>query len=334
MRNSTLKLVNGINNGEIDFYLNHFNTYDNIFKFLEREDALHLIDFENSDVSDYVNYYLNYMLNIKNDKEIIDKIVEKDLWDVIKKGNDYYLTLNNLTDLADLFKSYNREFSSYDVASRVLSEDDSEFFFETTQDIYNDVIEELNEENLNYLKQLIIRRLPEIEVDDDFPDLLVELSDEGIARINQQNIDKIISDSETTNFILDTYLDDVMSDLRSIHNNAYNNAYESEYYDKVNDELSTYFDMRNKEWVKGGKGYDIHIKINKGVLHNILSDFVSEFKDDSYNNTIEYHSYLLRIIIELMEFSDSYDKLYFNIYDYPNHSLVVKNINEIFGHYL
>jgi hypothetical protein len=334
MKNSTLKLVNGINNGEIDFYLNHFNTYENIFKFLEKEDALHLIDFRDGDMSDYINYYHNYMLNVKYDKTILDEIVEKDLWDVIKKGNDYYLILSDLTDLSDLFKSYDRETSPYDVASRVLTEDYWEFFYDTTQDIYNDVIEELNEENLNYLKQLIIRRLPEIEVDDDFPDLLVELSDEGIVRVNQQNIDEIISDRETTDFILDTYLDDVMSDLTSIHNNAYNNAYESEYYDKVNDELSTYFDMRNKEWVKKGDKYDILIKINDGVLYNILSDFVSEFKDDSYNNTIEYHSYLLRIIIELMEYSDSYDKLYFNIYDYPDHSLVVKNINEIFGDYL
>jgi len=334
MKNSTLKLVNGINNGEIDFYLNHFNTYENIFKFLEKEDALHLIDFRDGDMSYYINYYHNYMLNVKNDKTILDEIVEKDLWDVIKKGDDYYLILSDLIDLSDLFKSYDRETSPYDVASRVLTEDYSEFFYDTTQDIYNDVIEELNEENLNYLKQLIIRRLPEIEVDDDFPDLLVELSDEGIVRVNQQNINEIISDRETTDFILDTYLDDVMSDLRSIHNNAYNNAYESEYYDKVNDELSTYFDMRNKEWVKKGNKYDILIKINGGVLYNILSDFVSEFKDDSYNNTIEYHSYLLRIIIELMEYSDSYDKLYFNIYDYPDHSLVVKNINEIFGNYL
>lgn len=334
MRNSTLKLVNGINNGEIDFYLNHFNSYDNIFRFLEREDALHLIDFRDNDMSDYINYYLNYMLNVKKDDEIIDEIVEKDLWDVIKKGDDYYLTISDLTDLADLFKSYGRETSPYDVAKGVLAEDYWEPFYDTVYDIYNDVIDELNEENLNYLKELIIKKIPEIEVDDDSPELLVELSNDGVIKINSQNINQIVGDSKSMDYLLDEYLRDIKSDLYSVHNNAYNSAYTDEYYNKVMDELSTYFDMKNKEWVKREKGYDIHIKINKGELYNILSDFVSEFKDDSYNNTIEYYSYLLTIIIELMEYSDSYDRLNFGIYDYPDHSLVVKYINEIFGDYL
>lgn len=334
MKDSVLKLVNRINDGDINFYLDFFNSYENIFRFLEKEDALHLIDFRNSDMSDYINYYLNYMLNIKKDDSIIDEIVEKDLWDVIKKGDDYYLTISDLTDLADLFKNYDRETSPYDVAKGVLAEDYWEPFYDTTYDVYNDVIEELNEENLNYLKELIIKKTPEIEVDDDSPELLVELSNDGIIKINSQNINQIVSDSESMNYLFDEYLRDIKSDLYSVHNNAYNSAYTDEYYNKVMDELSTYFDMKNKEWVKREKGYDIHIKINKGELYNILSDFVSEFKDDSYNNTFEYHGYLIRIIIELMEYSDSYDRLNFGIYDYPDHSSVVKNINEIFGDYL
>lgn len=334
MRNSTIKLVNDINNGRIDFYARVFGDYETILKFLEKEGALHLIDFRDGDLSDYVNYYLNYMLNVKNDDTILDEIVEKDLWDVIKKGDDYYLTLSDLTDLADLFKSYDREISPYGVAKGVLNEDYWEPFYDTVYDIYNNVIEELNDENLNYLKELIIKKLPEIEVDDDFPELLVELSNDGIININSQNINQIVGDSESMDYLLDEYLYDIKSDLYSVHNNAYNSAYTDEYYNKVMDELSTYFDMKNKEWVKRDKGYDIHIKINKGELYNILSDFVSQFKDEAYNNTIEYHSHLLRIIEELMEYSNSYDRLYFSIDDYPDHSLVVKNINEIFGDYL
>ncbi len=334
MRNSTLKLIKDINNGQIDMYLSFFNSYENIFKFLESEEALHLIDFNDGFLSDYINYYLNYMLNIKKDRKIIDEIVEKDLWDVIKKGDDYYLTLNDLTDLAELFKGYSRDVSPYDIAKHVLNEDEWEPFYNTVYDIHNDVIEELNEENLNYLKELIITQLPEIEVDEDFPDLLVELSDDGVVKLNKQNINRIISDSETTNFLLDTYLEDVNSDLQSIHNRAYNDAYEMEYYNNVVGELSSFFDMKNKEWVKKGDRYDILVKINDGVLFNILSEFVSEFKDDSHSNTLEYHSSLLKIIVEVMMFSGSYDYLTFSISDYPDYSLVVKNINEIFGDYL
>jgi len=331
MKDSTIKLVNKINEDGLEFIVDVMGNITSVLRYLDKEDALDMVEFFETE---YENEVLNYILNVKKDDTILDKIIVKDLWDVIKKGDDYYLVISDLTDLSDLFKSYDRETSPYDVASMVLGEDYWEAFYDTTQDIYNDVIEELNEENLNYLKELIIKRLPEIEVDEDFPDLLAELSNEGFVKISKENIDKIISDKETTDFILETYLEDVESDLRSIHNNAYNNAYESEYYGEVMDELSEYFDMRNKEWVKKGEGHIAHIKINKGVLYNVLSDFVLEFKDDSYNNTIGYHSYLLRIIIELMEFSDQYEKLYFNIYDYPDHSLVVKNINEIFGEYL
>ena len=89
----------------------------------------------------------------EGDKEILEKCIAQ-LSDVIYKDDTYYLYLRDREDLADLFYGGSRDTSARDVAKAVLGEDDMwDRWGNTTDDIYRDVVEELNPENIERLKK-------------------------------------------------------------------------------------------------------------------------------------------------------------------------------------
>ena len=339
------EIIDTINDGNLDEVLPYFNDDINIlFRMLKKYGVLNQIDPFDSQLEDYQNQILNTLLNELNDADTWKYAISKIDGDIDRIGDDFYLVTTDITDLSELFKGgYRNDYSPEDIAKSVLSEDWWEPFYNTTEDIYSDVIQNLNEENLKYLKQKFIEELPDtisIYDENDFAhtDLLEELGEEQNTQeiqINQSNIDRIFNDEETIKYLLDEYLTDIDSDLYSLFNSSYNNAYTSEVYNLVWDELSTYFDTTTKEWVeyknyKDEARYKFKIKLNPVVIQNVISDYVG---NEDISDSLEYHGTFLGLLGQLFEYDDNYDYLDFRIPEYPDYSDVIKDLNDNFGNY-
>jgi hypothetical protein len=214
----------------------------------------------------------------------------------------------------------------------------------TTDDIYRDVVEELNPENIERLKQYMLSVLTnwKIEVDDETPDLFNNYSEDGIFYLTPENVGDVIGDRESFMYLIDNdYLDDLESELSSIHSNAYNSAYETEIYNDVTSELETFFDMKSAKWeaspsFKGSQKLTefYYVKFNPNEVVNSIKKYVAD------KNNWGYYDYNLNNVstwINMMNtFMENGDEPYldFRIPDYADFRLVDKYINEFFPDYI
>jgi DNA-binding protein YbaB len=330
-----LKVLDAINNGRFDELEPFFGSFENAFSFLKKKDLFHLLDYTELP-SNYVNEYVHFLLSEKEYRpEILKKLIGK--LDVIEEGGNYYIREDG-EDLADLFKSYSRETSPYDVAKAVLSEDNWEPYYETTDNVYRDVIEELNPENIEYLKDRILKDLKDVNIDitTRSSDLMGTIASEQghpeYFTIDSSNVDRIIKDEETMEELLRDELNDLNSDLYNIHSNAFNSAYESEVYDEVWDELYTHIDKdtAKNDWVKIGNRYYRKLKVTNHI-EQVIDDWFDNYK--GYADDFDYYGSYLGIIKQLMD-EGNYERLSFRIPEYPDFRSVQKNINEFFGDYI
>ena len=344
MSEKYLKYVNAFNNGDMDELLPYFETVENILRFFHKKDLLDLIDPFDSELADYQIEILNYSLNIADDKEILEKCIAQ-LSDVIYKDDTYYLYVKDREDLAELFYSGGRDTSARDVAKAVLGEDDMwDRWGNTTDDIYRDVVEELNPENIELLKKHMLSVLTnwKIEIDDETPDLFNNYSEDGIFYLTTENVGDVIGDEESFMYLINNdYLDDLESDLANIHSNAYNSAYETEVYNSVSNELETFFDMKSAKWESIPSNYNPEkliehyvLKFNPGEVFNSISKYVADTGNwGYYANNLDYVSTWLNMMNTFMDNGDE-SWLDFRIPEYPDYSLVDKYINEFFPDYI
>jgi len=340
-----LKYVNDFNTGEIEHLIDMFESVENILRFFHKKDLLEYIDPFDSDVEDYQLEILNYLLNVVNDKKTLDYCVAQ-LSDVIPTDDGYYMRVQDREDFAELFYGGGRDTSARDVAKAVLGEDNDIFdrWGNTTDDIYRDVVEELNPENIELLKQYMLSVLTnwKIEVDDETPDLFNNYSEDDIFYLTPENVGDVIGDRESFMYLIDNnYLDDLESELSNIHSNAYNSAYETEIYNDVTSELETFFDMKSAKWeaspsFKGSQKLTefYYVKFNPNEVVNSIKKYVAD------KNNWGYYDYNLNNVstwINMMNtFMENGDEPYldFRIPDYPDSRLVDKYINEFLPDYI
>jgi len=345
MEEKYLKYVNQFNDGDFDSLLPFFDNMENILKFFHKKNLLQYVDPFDDNLSDYQNELLNYLINVLDDKEILKKCV-LELSDVTIKEDGYYLQIGDKKNLADLFYGGGRDTSARDVVKSVFDDDSWEPYSDTTDDVYRDVIEELNPENIERLKQYMLDTLTnwKIEVDDyGSPELLIELSEEeGIFYLTPENVGEVIGDEESMKYLMDEgYLDELSSELFSIHYNAYNSAYENEIYNDVMSELETFFDTKSGKWESVPSKYNSEklieyysIKFNPNEVVNSIKNYVADRNLwGYYDNNIENLGGWLNMMSELMENGDE-SYLDFRISDYADSSLVDRYINEMFGDYI
>ena len=243
-----------------------------------------------------------------------------------------------------MFDNSGRNLTARDYVKAIFGEDNWEHYSNTTDDIYRDVIEELNPENIERLKQHMLDVLTnwKIEVDDDSPDLFNNYSEEGIFYLTPENVGDVIGDEESFMYLLDNdYLPDVTGDLYSIHSNAYNNAYESEIYNDVMSELETFFDVKSGKWDSRPTSNNPDklietyiIKFNPGEVVNSIKKFVADTSNwGYYANNLDYVTSWLNMMNTFMDNGDE-PWLDFRMPDYPDSGLVDKYINEIFPDYI
>jgi hypothetical protein len=318
---------------------------EHILIFFQKQKLLHLIDPFDGDLDNYQLEILNFLLNKANDRTIIKKIV--DLFaDVVVKEDGYYLKLSDKSDLSVLFKSYSRDVGPSDIVRSLFNDDNWEHFSNTTEDIYDDVVEVLNPENIERLKTHILDTLTNwgIEVEEmQSPDLFHNYADdEGVFYITPENVGDVIGDKESFMYLLDEdYLPNVTGDLHSIHYNAYNQAYESEIYDDVMSELGTFFDVKTGKWITEPNSVNpeklrefYEIKFNPNELVNSVQKYVGDTNLwGYYDYNIDYIGTWIDLMEKLMDNGEEH-YLDFRIPDYADWTLTKKYINELFPDYI
>ena len=326
-------LVEKFNNGDLDVK-QYFNDYETFFNILKKRGLMSEIDPNNAtDGEEWQNEYLIWLYH--NDKEAFTKWVLSLVNDVVYKDGVYYLDVDDRSELSKLFCDRGRNDISRDTIESILSgESDWEPYWDTTDNVYRDVVEELNEDNLKRLKEYIVENLEGLWIEPE-TDILSEIAEEQgnpQARITYDNVDKVVNSEETMDYLFENELQDLKSELYSVHSNSYNAAYENEVWKSVMSEIGTYF-IGNGEFVMRPHRYKKDTQVQNFVIPiaNFESDIVGFLEDGKgYGNsgTLEYWgSYL-----GMME--DWADCLSVHSPDYPDFREVDKNINEMFRDYI
>ena len=327
-------LVEKFNNGDLDVK-QYFNDYETFFNILKKRGLMSEIDPNNAtDGEEWQNEYLIWLYH--NDKEAFTKWVLSLVNDVVYKDGVYYLDVDDRSELSKLFCDGGRNDISRDTIESILSgESDWEPYWDTTDNVYRDVVEELNEDNLKRLKEYIVENLEGLWIEPE-TDILSEIAEEqgnpAQARITYDNVGKVIGNEETMDYLFKNELQDLKSELYSVHSNSYNAAYENEVWQSVMSELGTYF-IGNGEFVMRPHRYKKDTQVQNFIIPiaNFESDIVGFLEDGKgYGNTgtLEYWgSYL-----GMME--DWANCLSVHSPDYPDFREVDKNINEMFRDYI
>jgi len=324
------------NNGEFDKWLQIFGSYDVWFRLLKKRGLLDEIDPHNtSDHEVWQNEYLLWLY--ESDKESYYKWVVRFLEDVIFENGKPYLEISERGDLSKLFCDGNRYDFSRDTIESILTGDGDVFerYWDTTDNVYRDVIEELTPENNKTLSDHIVTELKGKKIFPETTELELIASEQGhpeYFEINSENVMRIIKDEDSMKELLGDQLSELRGTLYSIHSSAYNSAYEEEVYNDVWDELSNYFEGTG-EWVSQPHPYKKNTEIQ--YFRVPIRNFESDVNNYLYNNkgygnsgTLEYHGSYIEIM------SEDRDCLSLRISDYPDSRKVDKYINEFFKDYI
>lgn len=328
------KYLDRFNDGELN-PAEYFGDYDTFFSMLKSRNLLDELDPIKGNYSeDWQDDFLLFLLE-ENDYEKFNYWITKILNDVeFDESGQAYLVRESRGDLADLFCSDRRNDLDRETIRRILQGDDVyEPYWETTDDVYRDVIEELNKENLEKLKSYIVKTLKGDRLSPETEEMELIASEQGhndYWEISEDNVSRILDDKESMESLMMDELSDMKSELYSIHNNSYNSAYEEEVYGKIWNELNEYFTgfgtftTKKHPWKK-----DTQIEVFKvpiSDIHGVLKDVLIEGKDYG-RATLEYWGSFLGAVGEYKECLSTFAP------DYPNYSKVDKNINSYFSDY-
>ena len=314
-----------------------------LFDFIAENGFLEGIGYD--DLEDTVkNYYLLWMMN-KDTNSALKYICDNILTDVVIRDDGFWLRLRDREELADFFRSSSRrsDYDLQDIAKKVLGDGSLDYgwYSDTTDDVYRDVIEELNEKNIQILANYILENIGnnDLNVSDYNSDFFEELAQvqarDGVFQITQDNVMSLIKDKESMEELMQKDLSDLEGELYSIHSNAYNSAYENTIYTQVMDGLEEYFSSPIDEVAKqvGEKTrYTPYIKI-RDFYSNVLA-FIENNLGMGYSDSIlEYFGSYTGMMGQLFQ-EEVYEPIDFRVDDYPDHREVDKAINDYFGDYI
>jgi hypothetical protein len=321
------EIIELYNDGNLDTD-KYFNDTETFFKIIEKRGRLDDLDLERNYME---NDYLAYLSETNGEKFVEE--VQKQISDVRFDGEVPVLQLNDASDLAKLFCAGRNDISQDTIREILLGEADWDRYWDTTDDVYRDVIEELNEENLKYLYSYIIKNLEGIQIEPETELLedIANVQNSEFVTINEKNVESVVKDSETMIYLLDRDLSELDSELNSIHSNAYNSAYETAVFREVWGKLDDMFDVEKRKYVYKPHPYKKETQIE--VLEMPIRNFYEPIRDYLYNNkgtsqTLEYFGNFISILEENGECLSIWAP------DYPDSSEIDKNINEIFGDYI
>ena len=329
-----IDIIEQFNNDDLDVE-QYFNDYQTFFNILKKKGLMSEIDPKNAVNSiDWQNEYVIWLYN--NDKESFYNWITSLLGDIEIIGDKAYLEINDRSELSKLFCKNSRNGLSRSTIETLLSGDnDWDPHWDTTDNVYRDVIEELTPENTKRLYEYIIDSLngEQIQPETDLLEIIAE--EQGhpeYVEVNSENIERIVDHEETMEELLDNQLSDLKSELYSIHSSAYNSAYEDDVYDSIWSKLEEYF-IGHGEFVSRPHTYKKNTTVQNFIIQ--IRDFEQYIIDYLYDNksygntgTLEYWGSYLSLLEESDDCLDVYPP------DYPNSRKVDKNINTYFGEYI
>jgi hypothetical protein len=327
-------IIEKFNNNDLDVE-RYFNDYETFFNMLKKRGRMGEIDPNNAvDGGDWQNEYLLWLYD--NDKKNYYKWIQTLLNDVVIENEKAYLELSDRGDLARLFCKNDRNGLSRDTIEEILNGESSwEPFWNTTEDLYRDVIEELTPENDKRLCEYIVDTLKGQQIPAETEELELIATEQGhpeYVDVNSENVKRIVDDEESMNELLDGPLEHLKSELYSIHSSSYNSAYEDDIYRSIWYELQDYV-IGPGEWITKPHPYKKNTEIQYTKLP--LTAFEADINDYLRNNkgygnsgTLEYHGSFISIMAE------DRDCLSVHAPDYPDSRTVDKNINEYFKEYI
>ena len=322
------------NDGDLDVK-KYFNDYSTWFSILKKRGLMGEIDPKGRDSEEWQNEYLLWLYD--NDKENYYKWVPSLLNDIVIENGQVYLEVSDRGDLAQLFCDGHRYDLSRSTIEQILGNDPDVFepYWDTTENVYRDVIEELTPENDKRLQEYIVGNLkgkkisPETSV---LEDIATEQGHPEYVEVTMENVKRIIDDEKTMNQLLSDELSDLRSELYSIHSSSYNSAYEEEVYEEIWSELSKYFVGQGK-WVTRAHPYKKntqidYFKVPINDFEGYVNDYLSENKGYGNSGTLEYHGSFIGILKDWMDCLSAQSP------DYPDSRKVDKNINSYFKDYI
>jgi hypothetical protein len=230
-------VIQDFNEGDYDLLETAFNGDANaFFNYANKKGKIEEIIADDYNHNDYENDYSLWVSN--NKPEIFRKIIEDKLSDVTYIDGKWYFITSDRGDLSKLYCD-DRDIGRNTIESILSGEYDSSDYWDSGIDVYDNVIDDLNDQN----KQTLIERLLEELKDEEIlpsTDLLKEIAssqghDEYVS-LDTETLSRIINDKESIKEILP---DDLESELVSLYWSAYNVAYEDELYESIWSELDT-----------------------------------------------------------------------------------------------
>jgi len=347
------KLIKLLESNDTEDIYNFINLYlngdsDEFFKLIDKVGIIDDDKIYESLIESMPMSYLSHKYN-SNPKQTVNYIINEYFGDIKEINGRYILELGEREDLSLFFKKDGgRDISSKELAEKILGEDWWEPFYDSLQDVYDEVIEVLTPENLKLLAEKINVELSGSKVEPETSLLEDIAEDQGHPDYVELSVDLLLNtifeDKESTKYILNREAVDTSSELYSLYHNAYNTAYVDEKWEQVSNELKSLLSIDNMgEWqTKTVKGYDgKEKKINTYFIDvtNIVDESIKETLDsryvDDYRNEFEYYgsfeSFIEYIINEDIIEGGSISIGY---YDYPDHDRVEKYVNDLFPDYI
>ena len=330
------EIIDDFNNGELDVK-KYFNDYDTFFNILKKRGLMSEIDPSAPASADWQNEYLVWLYENDRPKFYKDVVMLLNSDLEMDESGKIYLETNDIGNFAKLFCSGRNDISRDAIEQILTGESDIyDHYWETTTNVFRDVIEELTPENDKKLQEYIVDMLKDSQIDPETEELELIASEQGhpeYAILTSENVKRIIDDEESMNYLFENGLEHLESELYSIHSNAYNSAYEEEVYEDIWDKVGEYFDGKG-EWFERPHVYKKNTNVQifripvASNFDRIILDYLSENKPYSNSGTLEYWGSYLSILDESVECLSVYPP------DYPNSRLVDKNINMYFRDFL
>lgn len=323
--------IEQFNEGEISV-VKVFGGWENFLKVVEMKGLMDEVKTPEDSDHSVENYLINYFL--RNNKKKFQEEVVKFLTDVEVIDGEYYLKTSDSPGevLAKLTCKNSREgLSPKSVESIIDGDGDPITFDNTTDDVYRDVVDDLNEKNLDVLANSIYETLKDVDVEVD--ESLDELTDQDTIKLTLEQIkNTVLKDDGTFNYVMKNYARDLFDNLESIHRYAYEQAYIDELYNDIWSEFSDIFEgkpvwstekhpyAQNKEievWRMKLPNFEYHV-------NNYLD---TPYPTSSYSTLSYQGGYLEMLAGGLDECRNVYAP------DYADWTKTKENINEMFLDY-
>jgi hypothetical protein len=318
------ELIDDFNNGQ-SRPSKMFGGAENFLKFVEMKGMMNLIDprqLEPTEQNDLMLYFLN------NDIEQFDYWIQEFLGDVTVVDGEYYLTTTETAGevLGSLTCNNHRDSMSGKSVEEIIDGEYTWDFYDTTDDVYRDVVEDLNEKNTDVLVKSLYEILKDeqIAVDED----LEVLTDEETIKLTEEQIRNVVlKDRATFYYVVRNYASDIKDNLYSIHRNAYETAYSDEVYEDIWSAFDEIFEGKPiYKTIKHPRAQNKEVEQLNLKLVNFkekIEDFLIRYK--GYNSgTLEYYGYYTGVLNELGDCVDVYGP------DYADWTKTKENINEYF----